>query len=301
MGLLTGSAPRKATVSDRGFFVESWLYRLGLPALLTIILAGCRSIPSPDVRIAEADRLAGQQGWRASVIATGKFSLVAYLPGTIAPSPSLTIYIEGDGLAWIGGVRPSQDPTPVDPLALRLALAQPVGNAAYLARPCQYSGRLDPACAEYYWIEGRFSREVVAATDIAIDALKQRFGATRLTLVGYSGGGAIAALVAARRPDVAMLITVAGNLDHDYWTSYHKVPPLTGSENPADQTAALRSIPQRHHVGGRDRIIPPELAWRFAGRFPPDGQPQVIVEGDFDHQCCWAENWPRIYSETGLP
>jgi len=39
--------------------------------------------------------------------------------------------------AWLAVPRPSQDPTPVDPLALRLALVQPTGNAAYLARPCQ--------------------------------------------------------------------------------------------------------------------------------------------------------------------
>jgi pimeloyl-ACP methyl ester carboxylesterase len=128
-----------------------------------------------------------------------------------------------------------------------------------------------------------------------------RFGANRLTLGGYSGGGALATIVAARRPDVVLLITVAGNLDHDDWTSYHQVPPLTGSENPANEITALRSIPQRHYVGGRDRIIPPGLARRFAGRFPPDERPTLVVEPDFDHQCCWAESWPRIYSEITPP
>lgn len=91
------------------------------------------------------------------------------------------------------------------------------------------------------------------------------------------------------RPDVTLLITFAGNLDHDYWTSYHNVPPLTVSENPANQIASLRNIPQRHFVGGTDRVIPPELARRFAGRLPPDRRPQVIVEGDFDHRCCRAD------------
>jgi hypothetical protein len=103
------------------------------------------------------------------------------------------------------------------------------------------------------------------------------------------------------RPDVTLLITVAGNLDHDDRTSYHNVPPLTASENPANQIASLWNIPQQHYVGGTDRVIRPELARRFAGRFPPDRRPQVIVEGDFDHQRCWAENWQRIYSEIALP
>ncbi len=185
-------------------------------------------MPAPEERVAGAEQLAAQRGWQASVVAAGQFSLMAYLPRTINPSPTLTVYIEGDGLAWIGGSRPSDDPTPANPLALRLALAQPAGNAAYLARPCQYAGRRDSACTDSYWTDRRFSREVVESTSIAIDALMLRFGADRLTLVGYSGGGAIAALVAAQRPDVVLLITVAGNLDHDNWTKHHNVLPLIG-------------------------------------------------------------------------
>jgi pimeloyl-ACP methyl ester carboxylesterase len=301
LGLLTRSATPKATVEHRGFFLLQSLRRLLIPTILVIVLAGCRSIPSPDKRIADADHLADQRGWNASVIAAGRFSLVAYLPRTITPSPSLTVYIEGDGLAWLGGSHPSQDPTPVVPLALRLALAQPTGSAAYLARPCQYAGRRDPICIEYYWTEGRFSREVVESTSIAIDALMRRFSASRLTLVGYSGGGAIAALVAANRSDVERLITVAGNLDHLAWTRHHGLPSLAGSLNPADQVDQLQSIPQWHFVGARDRVIPPAIAQGFADRFPGGHQPRVIVEADFDHQCCWAENWPGLFSEAAKP
>ena len=269
-----------------------------LPALLAASLAGCRSVPAPEERVAGAEQLAAQRGWQASVVAAGQFSLVSYLPRTITRSPELTVYIEGDGLAWIGGSRPSDDPTPANPLALRLALAQPAGNAAYLARPCQYAGRRDSACTDSYWTDRRFSREVVESTSLAIDALMLRFGADRLTLVGYSGGGAVAALVAARRPDVVLLVTVAGNLDHDEWTTHHNVLPLSGSENPANHIPALRKIPQQHYVGGRDRIIPPALAEQFADRFPPDQKPKIIVKPDFDHHCCWAENWPTIYSQA---
>jgi len=260
-----------------------------LPALLAASLAGCRAVPAPAERVAEAEQLAAQRGWQANVVAAGQFSLVSYLPRTITRSPELTVYIEGDGLAWIGGSRPSDDPTPANPLALRLALAQPAGNAAYLARPCQYAGRRDSACTDSYWTDRRFSREVVESTSLAIDALMLRFGADRLTLVGYSGGGAIAALVAARRRDVVMLITVAGNLDHDDWTTYHNVLPLSGSENPVNHIPALGKIPQQHYVGGRDLIIPPALAERFADRFPPDQKPKIIVKPDFDHHCCWGE------------
>lgn len=298
MGVLSGRTSLKATAQRRGFFVGSWVFRLGLLALLSIAIASCRSVPAPQERVASAEQLAAQRGWRASVVAAGQFSLVSYLPQTITPSPELTVYIEGDGLAWIGGSRPSDDPTPVNPLALRLALAQPAGNAAYLARPCQYAGRRDAVCTNFYWTGGRFSLEVVESTSLAIDVLMRRFGADRLTLVGYSGGGAIAALVAAQRSDVALLITIAGNLDHDDWTKLHNLLPLEGSENPANQIAALRKIPQRHYVGGKDWIIPPALAEGFADRFPPHQKPLLIVEADFDHQCCWVENWPAIHSQA---
>jgi pimeloyl-ACP methyl ester carboxylesterase len=64
-------------------------------------------------------------------------------------------------------------------------------------------------------------------------SLKQRSGSTRLTLVGYSGGGTIAVLLAARRSDVAEVITVAANLDVGYWTQRDGLSPLTGSLDPA--------------------------------------------------------------------
>jgi hypothetical protein len=80
------------------------------------------------------------------------------------------------------------------------------------------------------------------------------------------------------------------------------VLPLSGSDNPANQIAALQNVPQRHYVGSQDGIIPPVLVQQFAARFPQGRRPTVVVEANFDHQCCWAENRTRIYMEaTGDP
>jgi pimeloyl-ACP methyl ester carboxylesterase len=178
---------------------------------------------------------------------------------------------------------------------LRLALAQPTGNVVYLARPCQFVDTDAPGCAQRYWTEARFAPEVVGATGQAIDVLKRHAGARRLMLVGYSGGGAVAALVAARRDDVERLVTVAGNLDHRTWAAFHHLSPLTESLNPADEVDALRRIPQLHFVGSRDTVIPPRQAVDFAALFPAGQRPMIRVEAGFDHRCCWAEQWKNLW------
>jgi esterase/lipase len=48
--------------------------------------------------------------------------------------------------------------------------------------------------------------------DAAVTALKRASGASRLRLVGYSGGGVMAMLLAARRDDVAQVVTIAAPL-----------------------------------------------------------------------------------------
>lgn len=267
-------------------------------------LSACAVLPSPAERRAHADALASARGWQASLWSAGTFELLAYTPPLPAAGSesrdTLTVYIEGDGLAWVTSSQPSGDPTPRAPLALQLALAHPAGPAAYLARPCQYtmphpgSGR---GCDVAYWTQRRFAPEVVQAESLALDALKHRWSARRLVLVGYSGGGAVAALLAARRDDVAALVTVAGNLDHAAWTRLHGVPPLTGSLNPADERAALARIPQWHLVGADDRVVPPAVAQAYAAGFPPGQSPRVMVLPGQDHGCCWAARWPTLWRD----
>lgn len=266
---------------------RAWALCVGLGAL-----AGCASAPTPVQRQHTADDLAASRGWQARQVAAGSFDLMTYAPAMPAtPTDTLVVYIEGDGLAWLSSSQPSSDPTPANPLALRLALAHPQGAAAYLARPCQYVAASFRGCETRYWTQQRFAPEVIAASSLALDALKARFQARQLVLVGYSGGGAVAALVAARRTDVTRLITVAGNLDHRAWTALHRITPLTGSLNPADVRGALQSLPQWHLAGAKDTVVPPSMALGFAQGFAASHRPQVQVVPGNTHACCWAEQW----------
>lgn len=259
------------------------------------LLVACSTVDL-DQRRAAAARVAADAGWHRLNLDARTFMLAAFVPPDLRQADTLSIYIEGDGLAWIDAATPSFDPTPLDPLALRLALRDPAGAAVYLARPCQYvAGAERRGCEAKYWTGHRFSPEVIDATSLAVDSLKGRFGAHRLVLVGYSGGGAVAALIAAGRRDVARLVTIAGNLDHRAWTSEYRLAPLSGSLNPADAWQALAGIPQTHYVGGKDRSVGESVARAYAARFPPDKRPPVIVVPDFDHHCCWADRWPALF------
>lgn len=277
----------RLTLAIRLLFVASLLY-------------GCSQVPTPESRTNRAEQLAHGRGWQGFSVGNAEFRLQAYGPADTRPvlNPPLRVYIEGDGLAWISRSRPSNNPTPITPTGLKLALADPSGHAVYLARPCQY--RIDAGCSAEYWLSRRFSKEVVTATGAAIDQLKQRYGARSVVLVGYSGGGAIAALVAAQRTDVQALITVAGNLDTQLWTRHHNISPLEGSLNPADYTYRLYAVAQWHFTGEKDVIIPPLIAGAFAKRFAEQAPVHVITLQTYDHYCCWADRWPQLLSMTGL-
>ncbi|RME32557.1 MAG: alpha/beta hydrolase, partial [Gammaproteobacteria bacterium] len=154
----------------------------------------------------------------------------------------------------------------------------------------------DPACAPRYWSTHRYSEEVIAAMDRAIDRLKVVLGmeGSRLLLIGYSGGGQVAALLAARRNDVAGLLTVAANLDHAAWTAYHDDTPLTGSLNAAVEAPRIARLPQRHLAGEEDEVVPPAIAFAYARRLGPKGGSTVTILPGFDHRCCWIREWPAL-------
>lgn len=271
------------------------------PLAVSLLLGACVSLPSAEDRRQTASALVQRPGWVALTLPLRPFNLNAFLERAPLPRDHLWIYIEGDGLAWMSAARPSGDPTPVNPVALRLALAQPEGSAAYLARPCQYDETTQPSCLARYWTTARFAEEVIAASDAAVDELKARHGARELTLVGYSGGAAVAALVAARRQDVVRLVSVAGNLDHRAWTTHHRVTPLRDSLEPLAQRQALMSMEQWHLVGEKDRVVPAALIAGFAARQVRPERVHLLRLPDHDHGCCWAEDWPRLWREIAGP
>ena len=207
----------------------------------------------------------------------------------------MVVYIEGDGNAWRSRSRVSRDPTPDDPVALRLALRDPAPGVLYLARPCQYVGReFIAGCDPSLWTTGRYSPDVIEAMDRAITDSKPTLE-DRLTLVGYSGGGVIASLVASRRLDVDELVTVAAPLDTAAWTNHHRVSSLKGSLNPSERQPVNRKTREFHFHGEQDLIVPPGLIERYRQKTSL-ANVHFHTVSQFDHQCCWVRDWQNLLS-----
>ncbi|MCX7897829.1 MAG: alpha/beta hydrolase [Rhodocyclaceae bacterium] len=242
--------------------------------LAAFLLAGCAcGVPVAD-RQGLAQRLA-EAGMSHRRILSAGFPVHAWLRGH--EGRTLTVVIEGDGAAWFSPQWPPADPTPDYSLALALAREIP-GAVAYLGRPCQFE--MNAACRIEHWTRRRFSPELVEALDRALDALKQESGADRLRLVGHSGGGVMAVLLAARRHDVSAVLTLMSPLALSLWTQSQMLTPLSGldplAEAPLSQTAI-------HVAGGRDPIVPAASVRAYVAAKGGD----YLEWPDADHAC-----WP---------
>ncbi|WP_105648477.1 alpha/beta hydrolase family protein [Cronobacter dublinensis] len=214
------------------------------------------------------------------------------------PVTRLRVYIEGDGFAWVSRSRPSDDPTPHNPTGLKLAAADPSANVLYMARPCQFIGPpLPPTCNVHLWTDQRFSPQIVQAMDEALSQIVQPYPQARIELVGYSGGGNIAALLAARRTDVVSLRTVAGNLDVAYVNALHRVSAMPDARSAADVALMLANLPQRHFSGADDDTVPPAVATRFQ-QATGERCAQVEVVPGMNHGSDWAALWPGLLAKT---
>ena len=260
--------------------------------LLTIsfIFSSCiGSIPTPEKRKENALALVENKGFSEVDIKTSTFSLFSLQNNQIdCKNKNLKVYIEGDGLAWITRNTISENPSPINATAIKLMNQDSDKCKVYLARPCQFI--TSNKCDKKYWTSHRFSSEVLKSYEESLDYLKSKYENKSFTLIGYSGGGAIATLLASKKDDIKMLITIAGNLDTDKWTSYHKITKLDGSLNPSSYSNKLKNIKQYHLIGEKDGIIPQEIFLSYLSKF--DKKDKISHRFfNTDHNCCWEKSY----------
>jgi len=247
-----------------------------------ILLAACAS---PGERI---DSVAARAGLVREIVQGTSFRHVVYTRGSGAMGSTWTVYLESDGLPWVNGRVPASDPTARDPLALELMLRSS-GPAMYVTRPC-YHELMDEGCSWQAWTLARYSQAVVDSMVRAIESKLRETNATGVRLVGYSGGGALAVLIAERLTNVESVVTIGANLDIDAWTAHHEYLPLEGSLNPARSTLA-HPWPETHLHGVRDTVVPLATTRAYFERYPNARQ---VTFDEYDHVCCWVRDWTEL-------
>ena len=256
-------------------------------------LSGCTGL-DPN---AHADALAAPAHLQRESVDTGAFVLTAFSRITRQDAP-LRVYIEGDGVAWLTRSMPSLDPTPREATGLALAAQDPAPNVVYLARPCQFTPMaMNPHCSVEYWTGKRFAPDVVEAMNAAVNRFATRTPGQPIELVGYSGGGAIAVLIAARRSDVASIRTVAGNLDVAFVNQLHDVSPMPDSENPIDFASRVSGIAQIHFSGADDTVVPSSVVERFV-KATGSRCAHAVTVPDMSHDGPWSQRWPALLALT---
>lgn len=247
------------------------------------------SCSSDHYRINKAFDLTHQAKFTPAVINTSTFPLQIFSQNH--NSKHAIIYLEGDGLVINKYGEIALNPTPTDPMALRLvsvdlrALTKVVIN-----RPFHYVKSHNSYSK--YWTTARYSPEVIQSIIEAIKNCQQKFGFETVELVAYSGGASVALLLIPHFKNITRIISFAGNLDHESWTGYHHTGPLLESLNPMENKAAIGQISQIHFVGTSDDNTTVGLAQAYKQCIKSNKISIIPIDG-FYHD----SNWPSVWQE----
>lgn len=251
--------------------------------LAIALLAGCAATSPSEYATQTAEQQLAAAGLREADLGAASLMRAWYRSTPEAPSV-WHIYVEGDGRAWRGAGQPSSNPTPRQPVAMRLALEDPHSHVAYLARPCQFLQPLPDGCHFSLWTTQRYGPDVEAQMLAALNAIA---GGQSVRLIGFSGGAHLAQQLGQRHPNVELLISVAGNLDDVSFAQHHHLPtPRTTSPPPG-------TIPFYSLAGGNDDIVPPSLARHQLTR-QAHGCHHLEVHPQAEHTGPWQLDWHTI-------
>ncbi len=209
------------------------------------------------------------------------------------PARVARIFIEGDGYAWTSMARISPNPTPMDPIGLRMAVKDCSDVVYYMGRPCQYQDlRFAGECTPEYWTSLIYSSRIVESYHAALDRIKATTTIKKFELVGYSGGATIAARLAHERDDVVLLMSVAGNLDTEGFTTHHRVSPYDEHVNPRN-IAPFIQVPQIHIVGDDDAVVKPFMVKNYVKSLSSDTVYRYYVVKNAGHDKKWPDIWQQ--------
>lgn len=255
--------------------------------IVLVFLSSCQ-------QVSHYSKLIKTNEWNSTIVSGHGFNHL--LVDNLKPTAEfIHIYIEGDGkpLNYLGD--PSIDPTPEFPLTLAL-MSRDKAHSFYIGRPC-YFQVYSADCNQDLWTEGRYSEPVVNSLSKVVSDLSSESNRS-VVLIGFSGGGALAALIANRNSDVSILITINGNLDLLEWTKYHGTIPLTNSLNPISEQSEINNrIRKIFLVGEKDAVVPRKISQHYVNKHGGE----LVEYADFSHVCCWLDIWSDIFTDLQIP
>jgi hypothetical protein len=202
----------------------------------------------------------------------------------------LRIYVDGDGEPWIRNTRVTIDPTPANPVLLRL-MHDATHPAVYLGRPCYFGSATDRGCEQRWWTFDRYGEVVVDSMCSAANRISRELGANTVGLVGYSGGGAIVVGMSACTEKLVSVSTIAGNLDPKAWTEHHGYSALNDLVPLTPATTRQNQIDEAHWQCRDDLNIPPSITDDY---FALRESPTRHIVDSCSHSTGWKRHWSQI-------
>jgi len=258
--------------------------------LVSVFLSGCSTTYDVASRVKHSQDIASQNNFKQQLVKGGDFVLTTYQRITDRNLP-FVFYIEGDGHLADGAVN-SDNPTPANPMLLKLATMDKRPNVVYIARPCQYTPlEMNPKCINDYWLDKRMGQEVLNSINEVINTLNN---GQKFSLVGFSGGGGLTILIASQNSNVKDIITIAGNLDTEKFDKHHNYRGyLVKSLNPINYAKQVNNIPQLHLSGMDDKVIPLFIAELYV----KDSNSSCVKHKIFPN-ILHTQGWDKVWSSV---
>lgn len=256
--------------------------------VFVIFLAGCHSKYDPEVRWQRLSEIAFEK--EMLLKAEESLGYQIQTGQRIVKGGKLAyVFIEGDGLSWLTPYQISPNPTPTFPVAATFVRPTLQYHQFYLSRPCQYLLNQNPLCHRGMWTSAVYSELQRNILNEILNQWKKRYDIKTFRLVGYSGGGVLALLIAIIRQDVDHVITVASNIDVDAWVHDQDISPLRQSLNPRQQLSQLCGRTYSFFWGGKDRVVPAHTHMNFVKGLSQCAKMRTKIIASYAHDSEWSE------------
>lgn len=288
------SLPRETRFSARSSaFLTAWRYLSTnnfakifiLSGMITILCACAGQNAQP------AAKCPGAKGYTRRMMDGNGFKHVVFAPEAQARGKSLHVYIQGDGKPFISSRHPSPDPDGDICPVFKLMALDPAPKAL-MGRPCYNGLAHSRNCGTYYWTLGRYSPQIVSSLVLCLKKIAIDY--REITLVGISGGGTLAVLVAEYVDKVNRIITMGANLDVNTWAHKHRYTPMTASMDPMRAKGPSPDVRQTHLAGGKDDNVPWTIIHSYCLRHQ---NAEMVMVPEASHTGPWEQAFVKALAD----